>query len=148
MLDMNDRERLEEFLKLLNELIEENQEVPIIVEGKKDRRALKELGFKGKLFSINHGIPLFNFCEELARKHRKVIILTDWDSKGGRLAKALREGFAANSVKYDEKSRAKLARLCKKDVKDVEGLPKFLEGLKQRLENGIKKRLELARRSS
>jgi 5S rRNA maturation endonuclease (ribonuclease M5) len=143
---MNDRERLDDFQKLIEELIDENLEFPIIVEGKKDRRALKVLGFKGRIYTINHGIPLFNFCEEISRKHDRVIILTDWDSRGGRTAKILREGLAANSVKYDDDARAKLARICKKDVKDIEALPKFLEGLERRIEEGLRKSIEDGRR--
>lgn len=143
---MNDRERLDDFLKLIEELIEDNQDVPIIVEGKKDRRALKALGFKGLIYTINHGIPLFNFCEEISRKHDRIIILTDWDSRGGRTAKILREGFAANGVKYGDDARARLARICRKDVKDIEALPKFLEGLKRRIEEGLKKSIEDGRR--
>jgi 5S rRNA maturation endonuclease (ribonuclease M5) len=139
---LNDKERLEDFLKLIEELIDENKKVPIIVEGKKDRRALKALGFKGSIYTINHGIPLFNFCEEISRKHDKVIILTDWDSRGGRTAKILREGFAANGVKYGDDARAKLARICKKDVKDIEALPKFLEGLRKRIDDGLRKSVE------
>ena len=143
---MNDRERLEDFQKLIEELIDENRKVPIIVEGKKDKRALKVLGFKGTIYTINRGMQLFNFCEEISRKHDSVIILTDWDSRGGRTAKTLREGFTANDVKYRDDARAKLARICKKDVKDIESLPKFLEGLKRRIEEGLKKSIEDGRR--
>jgi len=145
---VNDKERLEDFLKLIERLIEDNLNIPIIVEGKKDRKALKVLGFKGEIYSLNHGIPLFRFCEEYAEKHKKAIILTDWDHKGGRIARTLREGLAANGVKFDVDSRAKLVCLCKKDIKDVEGLPKFLELLKKRTEEGIRKRLSLARRNN
>lgn len=130
---MKDRERLEEFLKIIDELTELNLEVPVIVEGKKDVKALRALGLKGDIFTLNHGIPIFNLCEEIAMKNRKVIILTDWDSRGGRLAKALREGFRANAVAYDDKLRARLVRICKKEGKDVEALPTLLEALRKRI---------------
>ncbi len=143
---MNDRERLDDFQRLVEELIEENRDVPIIVEGRKDRMALKALGLGGRIYTINHGMPLFNFCEEISRKHQRVIILTDWDSRGGRIAKILREAFAANGVKYGDEARTRLARICKKEVKDIESLPKFLEGLKRRIEEGLKKSIENGRR--
>ena len=143
---MNDEERLEDFLELVDELIDENRDVPIIVEGRKDRRALKALGFRGMIYTINHGIPLFNFCEEISRRHERVIILTDWDSRGGRTAKVLREAFAANGVKSRDDARARLARICKKEVKDIESLPKFLEGLERRIEEGLRKSIEDGRR--
>jgi 5S rRNA maturation endonuclease (ribonuclease M5) len=143
---MGDKERLEDFVKLIEELIEDNLEVPIIVEGRKDRIALTALGFKGEIISLNHGISLFNFCEEVAQKYNTVIILTDWDSRGGRIAKTLREGFSANGVKFDDTARAKLARICRKDVKDIEALPRFLEGLRKRVEEGLKKSIEDGRR--
>jgi 5S rRNA maturation endonuclease (ribonuclease M5) len=82
---------------------------------------------------LNQGKPLFNLVEEWSQKYREMIILTDWDRKGGRLARLLTEAFDANDMKYDLKYRKKLAFLCKKDIKDVQGLPKFMDNLDVRL---------------
>ncbi len=120
-------------MKVIEDLIVNNSKVPVIVEGKKDVKALKTLGLSGDILTLNHGIPIFNFCEEIARTHREVIILTDWDSRGGRLAKALREGLSANGVKHEKDPRAKLVILCKKEIKDIEALPKFIRSLERKV---------------
>jgi 5S rRNA maturation endonuclease (ribonuclease M5) len=130
---MNDIERLADLVKVLDELVERNLVTPVIVEGRNDVEALRILGLKGKVYSLNHGIPLFNFCEEISREHNEVIILTDWDSKGGKLARSLREGFKANAVEYNDRLRARLVRICKKEGKDVESLPRILKVLEKRV---------------
>ncbi|MDX1534551.1 MAG: hypothetical protein R3291_02910, partial [Thermoplasmata archaeon] len=55
-----------------------------------------------------------------------VLILTDWDRRGGQLSRLLREALAANDVRANTEIRARLARLCKKEVKDVEGLGRLV----------------------
>ena len=60
----------------------------------------------------------------------QVIILTDWDKKGDYLAKLLQEGLKANAVKYNTDIRVRLASLCRKETKDVEGLVGTIQRLK------------------
>lgn len=131
---MRTEELLEKIEEVLSELKTLNADTPVIVEGESDIKALRELGLKGEIIQINRGQPLFNFCEEIAKKHAKVVILTDWDRKGGHLCKLLRESLKANDVQFNTEIRAKLAGYCKKETKDVEGL----FGCVNRLKNGIK----------
>ena len=125
-------EKIEDVLADLRAL---NTEIPIIVEGEADVRALRELGMEGEIISINKGQTLFNFCEDLAKKYSKVIILTDWDRKGGHLSRVLSEDLKANDLYFNTDVRAKLAGLCKKETKDVEGLPGCVERLGLRIKN-------------
>jgi len=130
-------ERLEEVQKLIAELIRLSSELPIIVEGRKDERALRELGVEGIIIRLNVGDSVFKTCEGLSRTYRKVILLTDWDRRGGHLAKLMREGLEANGVQYDDGIRAKLAILTKKDIKDVESLSRHLARLKNMSKSGV-----------
>ncbi|UCE75248.1 MAG: hypothetical protein JSV56_05965 [Methanomassiliicoccales archaeon] len=130
---MRIEELLEKILEVLDELRLINIEIPIIVEGESDVRTLRELGIEGKIIPINRGQPLFNFCEDIARNYPKVVILTDWDRKGGHLCKLLREDLKANDVQFDTQIRAKLAGYCKKETKDVEGLVGCVNRLKLRI---------------
>ncbi len=123
---MNLEERDREILETLGELRELSLEMPVIVEGKKDREALRRLGVQGTLVSVHGGTTVFRLCEALAEEHDHVIILTDWDRRGGQLSRLLREGLAANDVRANTDIRARLARLCKKEVKDVEGLRRLV----------------------
>ncbi len=113
--------------KVLDDLIEKNRAVPVIVEGEYDRRALRELGVLGDIRVLNRGNSVLALCERIAREHREAIILTDWDVRGGRLARNLRDALTANGVRYDDELRARLTILCRKDIKDVESLHRFVE---------------------
>ena len=134
---MGPQERLEQLKKLLNELIQENSKTPIIVEGRKDENTLRRLGLKGLILRLNKGVSVFSMCEDISRKHKKVILLTDWDRRGGHLAKLLREALEANGVMYDDDIRGKIAVLTKKDIKDVESLARHLSRLKRLAETGV-----------
>lgn len=128
---MNTQERYEKIGEIIKNLIETNLEIPIIVEGEKDETTLRSLGCNGEIIKINIGIPIFNLCEKISKKHAEVIILTDWDRKGGQLCRQLTEKLSANEVKYDIKYRAELSRFCKKEIKDVEGLDFYAQFLSE-----------------
>jgi 5S rRNA maturation endonuclease (ribonuclease M5) len=130
---MNQKERLEEIEKILEELIDLNSQIPILVEGRKDIKSLKGLGVMGEIIKLNTGNSLFNMCEKLSVAHDKVIILTDWDRRGGQLCRLLKEGFMANNVKCNDNIRMKLVWLCKKEIKDVEGLSTYISRLRREL---------------
>ena len=129
----------EELLEKINLVIDEmkrlNLTIPIIVEGEADVRALRSLGISGEIIPINRGQGLFNFCEELSKKYKEVLILTDWDRKGGHLCRILSEDLKANDLYFNTEVRARLAGLCKKETKDVEGLPGCLERLNMRIKD-------------
>ncbi len=117
----------EDLERVLDDLIEKNRSVPIIVEGEYDRRALEQLGVLGDIRVLNRGNSILALCESIARQHREAIILTDWDVRGGRIARHLRDALTATGVRYDDQLRARLTILCRKDIKDVESLHRFVE---------------------
>lgn len=123
---MRVEERYERVLQAMEDLREASREAPILVEGKNDVRALRRLRCEGEILSLNSGSPIFTLCEQVARGHRAAIILTDWDRRGGQLCRLLREGLAANGVRFDVDLRGRLGRLCHKEVKDVEGLARYV----------------------
>jgi dTMP kinase len=116
----------EDLRSILEDLVERNRTAPIIVEGERDVRALRALGVVGEIRPINRGSTLFRLCEDIARDHREAVILTDWDVRGGRLARQLRDGLAANAVRYDDDIRARLAKACRKEISDVESLDRLV----------------------
>jgi 5S rRNA maturation endonuclease (ribonuclease M5) len=128
---MRYEEILENLQKALEELKEENAATPVIVEGEKDARSLRNLGLEGEIITVNKGSSLFNFCERVSTKHKLVVVLTDWDSRGGTLCRRIQEGLAANGAKSNLEYRQRIAVLCRKDVKDVEGLPNYLRTLER-----------------
>jgi len=133
---MNLEDQHERLVEVLDALIEANEDAPVIVEGERDAKALRAIGLAGEIVTLHRGVTVFNFCERLAAHQRRVVILTDWDLRGGQLARRLRDGLAANGVAYDDDLRARLAALCQKDIKAVEDLHTYMERLAPRGEDG------------
>jgi dTMP kinase len=126
--------------RVIEDLAEKNRRAPIIVEGEYDKRSLRALGVTGDIRMINEGSTVFRLCESIAAHHREAIILTDWDVRGGRLARQLRDGLSANGVRFDEDLRARLTVLSRKDITDVESLHGFVERVAERASVGYRQR--------
>ena len=126
---LDPRETLETLEETLKELSEASKFIPIIVEGLKDRMALRSLGVNGHIVVLNDGESILRTCEKLADQWSALIIFTDWDQKGGELAHALADALRAMEVSYDTEYRASVSVLVKKDIKDVESLPTLMRRL-------------------
>ena len=122
-----------EALKQVEEILDELREhaeagVPVVVEGARDKRALLAMGVKGNISRISSGKrTALNFLEGLAG-HPRVVVLTDFDRAGERLAKFCTKHLQRIGVEPIVEPREKLKRLLYKDLKDIEGLAKFLSG--------------------
>ena len=127
---LTQEERLEQIEKVLQELEDLSDTAPIIVEGLRDVNALKRLGITKNVHPLNKGKSIFGFCEDLSRRTKTAVILTDWDRRGGQLARMLRDGLAANGVHVNDKIRTQIAILSKKEVKDIESMPTFIGRLR------------------
>jgi len=127
---LSPEERLDLLEKVLDELRELSESIPVIVEGRRDVQALKRLGIRNNVRALHGGSSIMTFCESVALEHSRAVILTDWDKRGGRLARNLKDGLEANGVTTLEKIRTQIVILSKKEVKDVEGLPTFIERLR------------------
>jgi 5S rRNA maturation endonuclease (ribonuclease M5) len=128
---ISEAERLDKLEKIIEDLIERSSNEPIIVEGSRDVKALRDLGVEGMILAMNTGSSIVNLCESLSSEHDRFIILTDWDRKGGQIAHQLERGLESCDVKHDMSVRANIARLTKKEIKDVEGLPGFIRRLQK-----------------
>ncbi|MFP4170984.1 MAG: hypothetical protein ACLFUV_08195 [Methanomassiliicoccales archaeon] len=87
------------------------------------------LGVGGEVKHVQSGGGLLKVAEELAAEDKDAIILTDWDRKGGQLCRLLKNALKANGVRFDTSQRARLVRMSKKEIKDVESLPAFMSKL-------------------
>jgi 5S rRNA maturation endonuclease (ribonuclease M5) len=123
-----DIERAERLREVLESLHEANRHVPIIVEGKRDVAALREIGFTGEIIAVHGGKGIYEFCEDLAERFRRVVLLTDWDEQGEVLHRKLSEHLRGISEEFAF-LREIIRFLCQKEVKDIEGVPALLERL-------------------
>ncbi len=130
---MDYKKSLEDLEKAISELRDENKEIPIIVEGDKDIEALRKLDINGTIISVNAGTSLTDFCDKIADKYHDIIILTDWDRRGGYLCHTIKknlEGRVNCNIYY----RGIFAKNSM--IRTVEGLPSWIETMKQKIRNG------------
>jgi len=120
---------LEDVQKALSELIEENRNTTVIVEGEKDVEALRRLGLTGKIITLNSGLTIIDFCDKIADGHEEVIILTDWDRKGGFLYRTIERNLEGRVkiISYYREIFAKNS-MCK----TLEGLPSWLDTMSEK----------------
>lgn len=123
---MDDEQRFERLLEVLDDLVAENLTTPIVVEGIRDVESLRQLGCAGEVHSLNVGDSLHARAESLAAGTTWVILLTDWDRKGEQLFEAMRAKLAANGVRADGAFREKLQMWMRPPVKDVESLSAYV----------------------
>ena len=124
------QKRLDEFSKIINSL--NNLDCPVVVEGKKDTSALKNLGYNGLIIELNDGRSVLSTVESLAQKlgsSGKFVIMTDWDRTGGKLAKQLKEYGESSDLYPDLTIRRNLALLFSKDISCIEELPTVIRTL-------------------
>lgn len=136
MLPLDDKERLEK----LEELVQELQQLSgdgavIIVEGQRDRKALRELGITGNI-ELGTKKSLIVFCEEIAREYNNVIVLTDWDEKGTKLAALMEAYLKAAGAAVNMDIREKIQNLVMKRIKDIESLDTHISNLRTELGDG------------
>jgi 5S rRNA maturation endonuclease (ribonuclease M5) len=113
-----------EFLELWSELLEASRSptTVIVVEGERDRAALAKMSVGGRILLLHGGRTLSGVAHALTRDAQRVIVLTDWDAKGGRLAQRLREFLEATPVELDLDFRRRLARVLRGELVHVEGI--------------------------
>lgn len=92
----------------------------VVVEGKRDVSALKNIGFSGKIIEFYKFGGDVNFADYVA-KYEKIIILFDRDRKGRQLTgKVIR--LLERRIKIDLTFKRKLAAITKGKVRFVEQL--------------------------
>ncbi len=104
---------------------------PVIVEGPKDERALRELGFTGTIEKVNKGWSrsrLIAYLHDtygmrnIVDKGPPVIVAMDWDRTGGQLQRFLRDRLMSLDVTVDEEMRTVLMRVMKPEGRTIESL--------------------------
>ena len=119
---------------------EKNREgLPILVEGKRDKDFLLELGFSGTIEVLNRGWSLEKLATYLLEKNLVISenkkpmlsILMDWDRTGEKLQKKLVQIFSSMDEIIDETLRNELIRTLNGRTKTVEGIRFILNELQE-----------------
>jgi 2,5-diamino-6-(ribosylamino)-4(3H)-pyrimidinone 5'-phosphate reductase len=109
----------------------------IVVEGKNDVEALKKLAIKGNIISVKTaGKSFVDVLAQIEEENiKEAILLLDFDRRGREWTKRLRQRLEEQRIKVNVNLWNKLRGLLGRDVKDVEGLPTYIETLKKRIGN-------------
>jgi 5S rRNA maturation endonuclease (ribonuclease M5) len=131
--------RYEKKLEILSEILQKLSKktelnIPVIVEGKKDVSALRRLGIRAEAVCIrNVGKVLVDCLDDV--KAEEVILLVDFDDYGVTLAKNIIQYLEGKGVKVNFIFWKQIKAIVKRDVKDIEGLPSYLEKLKKHVKS-------------
>jgi len=130
------KNRTEKILQLLNKLATEAAKgIPIVVEGQKDVSALHQLNVEGKFVSSKtSGKSFLDILTEVEEQRvREVILLLDFDRRGVEWTHRLKQHLEKTKIKPNLTFWNQLYGLVGRDLKDIEGLPAYLETLKKRI---------------
>ena len=103
----------------------QQEDIPIIVEGRNDKKALQELGLDN-IFTLN--LPLFKIVERIHTK--EVVILTDLDKKGKELYRRIAHDCIHHGIKVNNRLRHFLFK--ETQLAHIEGLPRYLKNLERK----------------
>lgn len=105
----------------------------IVIEGLRDVKALRSLGFKGKVEVLNRtGINDFDLSEELATKYSRILLLLDYDEEGLNLYNHFTQLLERKGVKVEYGLRMEVGRLMAAiGVYAIESLDNVLEAHNQ-----------------
>ena len=116
---------------LRNRPLPDSPNCPVLVEGVKDERALRILGFSGVIEKVNRGWDRSRLVAYLHDTYGTrnivdggppLILLMDWDRTGGRLQTGFRDRLMALDVPVDEALRRVLLKVMKPEGRTIESL--------------------------
>lgn len=130
---LEDIERLEKIDELILELQTlADRGAIIVVEGVRDAESLRRLGINGE-FKFATRQPLLEFTELLSRSGKEIVLLTDWDKKGGLVGRKIIKLLLWYGIMPNTDIRTRIRALVKKRIKDVESLNNYVNKLRYEL---------------
>ncbi len=114
----------EELLETIEKLKQED--ILILVEGKKDKNALEQ--FELKNIIVINGKDLWNRLEEIAMQKKEVLIFTDFDKEGKKLYGKICKNLDKLGIKVNKRYREFFQKKTK--LSHIEGLTRYMENLK------------------
>ena len=114
---------LGDFVKELNDLSSEG--AAVLVEGKRDEEALVGLGYSGPLFTVAILTANAASRERLRKGVSKMVILTDMDAEGRRLASRYVKFLTKEGVPVSLAQRRRLSKASRGVFLHIENLRRF-----------------------
>jgi len=126
--------KLESLDQLLDKLTRETRRgVPVVVEGRNDAEALTKMGVECKTIYVKGTRRTMLETIEQLRFYPEVIVLTDFDRRGVEMEREIAQQLQEKKVKPNTTFWKGIKGLVGRDVKDIEGLPAYVAGLRRKL---------------
>ncbi len=120
-------EKTQELLEWLKKL--KTSEKLIIVEGIKDKAALKKIGIpESRIIILTK--PIFAVAEDIASQTKQAIILTDLDAEGKKLYANLKRNLTRIGVQVDNRFREFLFKNSR--LSHIEGIDTYFNNLDEK----------------
>jgi len=131
--------RFRKFASFLRDLVKELNDLSsdgaaVLVEGKRDAAALRGLGYSGPIFTVAILTGTAASREKLRKEVGKMIILTDLDSEGRRLAARYMKFLSQEGIAASLAQRRRLSKASRGVFLHVENLERFAIGGERLLE--------------
>ncbi len=129
------KEKIEKIEEIVAKLTEESAKGNlVVVEGKKDAQALRELGVTGAIVTVKTGGKSFldATMEIEAFGSMKVIFLLDFDRRGKEGTKLLKMRLERGKIKVNTKLWHELDGLIGREVQCIESVPTYIRNLKEK----------------
>ncbi len=131
---LEDMERLESIEEIILELqaLADTGAI-IVVEGRRDVASLRSLGINGEIRLASQQ-PLLEFTEQLSKSGKKIIVLTDWDKRGGMMARKIIDDLLFYGIVPNTDIRSRIGILVRKSIKDIESLNSYVSRMRYELQ--------------
>jgi 5S rRNA maturation endonuclease (ribonuclease M5) len=131
--EIEDIERLESIDAIILELqtLSDSGAI-IVVEGRRDLHSLRSLGINGDI-RLACQKPLLEFTEQLSKSGKEIVLLTDWDKKGGITARKIINHLLTYGIMPNTDLRSRIGSLVKKRIKDIDSLNKYVNKLRDEI---------------
>jgi 5S rRNA maturation endonuclease (ribonuclease M5) len=122
--------RFREFTAFLSDLVKElndlsSEGAAVLVEGKRDATALRGLGYSGPVFTVSVLTSSTVARERLRKQVTKMIVLTDLDSEGRRLASRYIKFLSQEGIAASLAQRRRLSKASRGVFLHIENLRRF-----------------------
>jgi 5S rRNA maturation endonuclease (ribonuclease M5) len=107
------KKAFENILDLLKQI--ENTVDIILVEGTRDIKALRNIGYSGEIIPCSQiGLNDYELADKISGKYHRILILTDFDKEGVLIYQKFHEIFERKYIKVEDELRKNLGDLMSK----------------------------------